>query len=96
MFEIKILIIAGFIFFSPVSLDLSVPNINGWDLKCSARHFSNYDANVSLRVANVLAPPQTQAYNETILLPGNMSLNRRPRWSAVTKVRLNLRANLQP
>ena len=84
MFEIKILIIAGFIFFSPVSLDLSVPNINGWDLKWMGL---NYDANVSLRVANVLAPPQTQAYNETILLPGNMSLNRRPRWSAVTKGR---------
>ena len=50
--------IVGFIFSSPVSLDPSVPNVNGWDWQYSTRYFLFDGANVSLIIADVLVLPQ--------------------------------------
>ena len=53
-FTSKILIIPGFTFFSPVSLDPSVLNVNIWDLQCTTIYVLHDGTNVSLRVADVL------------------------------------------
>ena len=55
----KILIIAGFIFSSSVSLDPAVPDANEWGFQCSTRYFLHNGGYVLLRrITDVLVLPQ--------------------------------------